>query len=57
MRTLFVVSISGELKDRFSENIKSARFLGIMSDGATDVGTREVEDLLKMECLLTSLLV
>ena len=41
----FVVSISGELKDRFSENIKSARFLGIMSDGATDVGTREVEDV------------
>ena len=25
----FVVSISGELKDRFSENIKSARFLAL----------------------------
>lgn len=41
----FVISISDELKDRFSENIKSARFLGIMSDGATDVGTRKVEDV------------
>ena len=41
----FVISISDELKDRFSENIKLARFLGIMLDGATNVGTREVEDV------------
>ena len=40
-----MISISRELKDRFSENMKSARFLGIMSDGATDVDTREVEDV------------
>ena len=41
----FLISISDELKDRFSENIKSARFLGIMLDGGTNVGTREVEDV------------
>ena len=41
----FVIVISDELKDRFSEEIKRARFLGLMADGATDVGTREVEDV------------
>ena len=41
----FVIAISDELKNRFSEEIKRARFLGLMADGATDVGTREVEDV------------
>ena len=35
----FVVAISDELKNRFSEEIKIVRFLGLMADGATDVGT------------------
>ena len=41
----FVIAISDELKNRFTEEIKRARFLGLMADGATDVGTREVEDV------------
>ena len=41
----FVVAITDELKCNISETVKSARFIGVMADGATDVGTRELEDV------------
>ena len=39
----FVVAITDELKCNISETVKLARFIGVMADGATDVGTREVD--------------
>ena len=41
----FVVAITDELRCNISETVRSARFIGVMEDGATDVGTREVEDV------------
>ena len=41
----FVVAFTDELKCNISETVKSARFIGVMADGVTDVGTREVEDV------------
>lgn len=41
----FIVAITDELKYNISETVKSACFIGVMADGARDVGTREVEDV------------
>lgn len=41
----FVLAITDELKCNISETVKLARFIRVMADGVTDVGTREVEDV------------
>ena len=41
----FILTIRDELKSDLCEKIKSASFIRIMADGATDVGTRDVEDV------------
>ena len=41
----FVLPISENVKCDLNELLTSCRFIGVMADGATDVGTREVEDV------------
>ena len=39
------MAISEEIKGELGEQIQKARFLSVMTDSATDVGVREVEDV------------
>ena len=41
----FVVAISQQFKDELGQELQRARFLSVMTDSATDVGVREVEDV------------
>ena len=41
----FVLTISENVKCDLTELLTSCRFISIMADGVTDVGTREVEDV------------
>ena len=41
----FIMAISEEIKGELGEQIQKARFLSVMTDSATDVGVREVEDV------------
>ena len=41
----FIMAISEEFKGELGEQIQKARFLSVMTDSATDVGVREVEDV------------
>ena len=41
----FIMAISEEIKGELGEQIQKARFLSVMTDGATDVGVCEVEDV------------
>ena len=41
----FVSTISENVKSDVTELLTSCRFIGVMTDGVTDVGTREVEDV------------
>ena len=38
------MAISEKIKGELGEQIQKARFLSVMTDSATDVGVREVED-------------
>lgn len=41
----FIMAISEEFKGELGEQVQRARFLSVMTDSATDVGVREVEDV------------
>lgn len=41
----FVLTISENVKCDLTDLLTSCRFIGVMADGVTDVGTREVEDV------------
>ena len=41
----FVLTISENFKCDLTKLLTSCRFIGIMADGVTDVGTKEVEDV------------
>ena len=41
----FIIAISEQFKDGTGQQLQTARFLSVMSDSATDVGVREVEDV------------
>ena len=41
----FIVAISDQFKNKLGEQLQRVQFLGVMTDSATDVGVREVEDV------------